>query len=235
MNTKEFAKLCGVEKRTLFYYDELGILKPLHVHENNYREYSSEQLWRMDMIKLLQASGYKLKEICNVLKEDKNVRREHFFSAEEQIDKKIAELQEMKAYIHRKKQLLNEYLEFIDTGKEYVIKEQSISYSAKPITENTHYFSFLSDGSYDSAILDGEEKASVYKEDPQGTLKEGKAVSFFLEISIEAQMLDEIEARMKGTPFRGDGMYFVSILPVLLLDDNGRIVIKATTFEENEE
>lgn len=28
VTTKEFAKLCGVEKRTLFFYDEIDLLKP---------------------------------------------------------------------------------------------------------------------------------------------------------------------------------------------------------------
>lgn len=39
MTTKEFAKLCGVEKRTLFFYDEIDLLKPARILPNGYREY----------------------------------------------------------------------------------------------------------------------------------------------------------------------------------------------------
>ncbi len=33
LTTKAFAELCGVEKRTLFYYDEIGLLKPAFVYK----------------------------------------------------------------------------------------------------------------------------------------------------------------------------------------------------------
>lgn len=39
VTTKEFAKLCGVEKRTLFFYDEIDLLKPARILPNGYREY----------------------------------------------------------------------------------------------------------------------------------------------------------------------------------------------------
>ena len=67
MKTKEFAAACGVEKRTLFYYDEIGLLKPSHVGENGYREYDEQQIPRMETIKLLQSVGLTLREIRSVL------------------------------------------------------------------------------------------------------------------------------------------------------------------------
>ena len=60
MTTKEFAKLCGVEKRTRFYYDQIGLLKPETVLENGYRDYSQEQVKRLEDIKFLQATGLSL-------------------------------------------------------------------------------------------------------------------------------------------------------------------------------
>ena len=35
MHIKEFAKLCGVSVRTLHYYDEIGLLRPAFVDEQN--------------------------------------------------------------------------------------------------------------------------------------------------------------------------------------------------------
>ena len=42
--TGEFAKIFGVKKQTLFYYDECGIYKPDISGENGYRYYSFTQL-----------------------------------------------------------------------------------------------------------------------------------------------------------------------------------------------
>ena len=55
--TGEFAKLCGVNKRTLHYYDEQGIFSPDHVGENHYRYYSARQLYPFIMIRLLRQMG----------------------------------------------------------------------------------------------------------------------------------------------------------------------------------
>ena len=90
MTTKEFAKLCGVEKRTLFYYDQIGLLKPETVLENGYRDYSQEQVKRLEDIKFLQATGLSLSEIKALLmneEEGGNVKivEECVRRAEEQI------------------------------------------------------------------------------------------------------------------------------------------------------
>ncbi len=42
--TGEFADLCGVQKQTLFHYDDIGLLKPEYRCKNNYRYYSIQQL-----------------------------------------------------------------------------------------------------------------------------------------------------------------------------------------------
>lgn len=232
MNTKEFAKLCGVEKRTLFYYDELGILKPAFIRENGYREYRPEQLGKMDMIKLLQASGYTLREIDKILCADIKVRQKLFFSAKELIDDKIAAFLDMKDYISRKEKLLYEYLNAVKVGENYKIQHISITYSVKQIKENSHFFSFLSDGSYDSAILDGEEKMFAYKDDPYGIKKEGRAISFFLEISIEVDMLGAIKDELNKFPFVGEDVYYVNILPELLVEKRESVILKVIVFEQ---
>ena len=77
MKTKEFAELCKVDKRTLFYYDEIGLLKPQKVLDNGYREYSRAQLCTMETIKLLQSTGMSLSEVRallnNELEEDNGI------------------------------------------------------------------------------------------------------------------------------------------------------------------
>ncbi|ANF95477.1 MerR family transcriptional regulator [Paenibacillus bovis] len=62
LTTGEFAKLCGVNKRTLFHYDDIDLLKPAFTDEKGYRSYSHHQL---DVFLLIQA----LKELKLPLKE----------------------------------------------------------------------------------------------------------------------------------------------------------------------
>ena len=51
MQINEFAKLTGVSVRTLHYYDEIGLLKPAFVDEQNgYRFYDENSLERMQEI-----------------------------------------------------------------------------------------------------------------------------------------------------------------------------------------
>jgi DNA-binding transcriptional MerR regulator len=63
LSTGEFAKLCGTQKGTLFFYDKEGLLKPKYVSENGYRRYGAEQFFEYDMISILKETGSSLKEI----------------------------------------------------------------------------------------------------------------------------------------------------------------------------
>lgn len=69
LSTKQFASMCKVEKRTLHYYDEIDLLKPIEVKENGYRIYSAIQFETMSMIKALQSVGMSLIEIKNLMNE----------------------------------------------------------------------------------------------------------------------------------------------------------------------
>lgn len=63
--TGEFAKLCGVSKDTLFFYDQQGVLKPAITRQNGYRYYHATQLFLFNLITDLNESGVSLKEIKN--------------------------------------------------------------------------------------------------------------------------------------------------------------------------
>lgn len=67
--TGEFAKLCNVRKDTLFYYDEIGLLKPEIIQDNGYRYYSANQLYLFDVISMLKECGTPLKEIREYITE----------------------------------------------------------------------------------------------------------------------------------------------------------------------
>ena len=61
-------KVCKISKKTLRYYDKLGVLSPDAVHdENGYRYYSKENMLSIPVIKYYKQSGFKLEEIKNLI------------------------------------------------------------------------------------------------------------------------------------------------------------------------
>jgi DNA-binding transcriptional MerR regulator len=66
-----FSKLSRVSVKTLRFYDDLGLLKPAVVDENNgYRYYSEEQLLTVKRIIAFKEQGFNLEQIMSFLKQD---------------------------------------------------------------------------------------------------------------------------------------------------------------------
>lgn len=64
-----FSKISNVTAKTLRYYDEIGLIKPVHVNsENGYRYYDVEQLKTILLIKKLKQYCFSLDEILEALK-----------------------------------------------------------------------------------------------------------------------------------------------------------------------
>src|SRR4051812_47554781 len=63
----QLAKIAKVSNRTLRYYEELGLIAPNSRGENRYRYYDESHLQRLNTIKMLQESGFALKEIVAAL------------------------------------------------------------------------------------------------------------------------------------------------------------------------
>jgi effector-binding domain-containing protein len=73
MNYKigDFSRLCRVSVRTIRYYDEIGLLKPVSVDQNTgYRYYSIEQVPVLNRIIALKSMGLSLDDIDKVLHDD---------------------------------------------------------------------------------------------------------------------------------------------------------------------
>ena len=69
MRINEVAKLTGVSARTLQYYDEIGLLIPEKLN-NGYRDYSDENLDKLQKILFYRFLKFKLNDIKELLKED---------------------------------------------------------------------------------------------------------------------------------------------------------------------
>ncbi len=59
----EMAKLHNITMKSLRYYDEIGLLKPIQTTSNGYRYYSTEQFEQLNTIQYLKKLGFSLKEI----------------------------------------------------------------------------------------------------------------------------------------------------------------------------
>lgn len=68
LNIGAFSKISNVTTKTLRYYDEIGLLKPVHVNrENGYRYYDVAQLKTILLINKLKSYCFSLDEISEVL------------------------------------------------------------------------------------------------------------------------------------------------------------------------
>jgi DNA-binding transcriptional MerR regulator len=68
---RDFARLSQVSVRTLHYYDQLGLLKPVRVDPfTGYRYYAAEQLPRLNRILALKDLGLSLDQVAHLLRMD---------------------------------------------------------------------------------------------------------------------------------------------------------------------
>jgi DNA-binding transcriptional MerR regulator len=68
---KQLAELAGITPRTLHHYDEIGLLKPATVGENNYRYYDEHSLFRLQQILFYREMDLDLIQIKEILDDKK--------------------------------------------------------------------------------------------------------------------------------------------------------------------
>lgn len=103
LTANEFAKLHNVNKRTLHYYDEIGLFSPAHKGENNYRYYDYIQSMDFEYIRMLKDLNMSLGEIKAYID---NPNSEKFMNIAEvkikEIDEQIKRLTEVKEILSKK-------------------------------------------------------------------------------------------------------------------------------------
>jgi DNA-binding transcriptional MerR regulator/effector-binding domain-containing protein len=146
----EVSKKCNIPIKTLRYYDEIGLIKPEYIEEqNNYRYYSKEQMVTIYIIRKLKNLDFSLKEIKSIL-EDNNAKTVESSIQKKlhEIDEKIVSLQKSydsgESFLTRLKRgvfildyydkgVLNEYDRDIDVVKIEEIPEKNLFFVRKPI------------------------------------------------------------------------------------------------------
>ena len=67
LTTAQFAQLHGINKRTLHYYDAIGLFSPIYKGDNNYRYYDYSQSIELEYILMLKELHMSLEEIKEYL------------------------------------------------------------------------------------------------------------------------------------------------------------------------
>ena len=76
----KLAKMSGVSTRTLRYYDEIGLLKPLMVAPSGYRIYGQSEVDRLQQILFYKELGFSLESIKELLSASGFDREKAFFN-----------------------------------------------------------------------------------------------------------------------------------------------------------
>ena len=124
----QFAKLHEINKKTLMWYDEIGLLKPAVVKENGYRYYTYNQSFVLEIILMLRELDVPIKHIQDFLKDRsttalENLLTENLFK----IDQDIARLTVLREVMLDKKQLLED-IRTLDLDDIFVVDKNQESY-----------------------------------------------------------------------------------------------------------
>ncbi|MEQ3232074.1 MerR family transcriptional regulator [Fusicatenibacter saccharivorans] len=103
---KEVSQLTGISIRTLRYYDEIGLLKPKRISENQYRLYDDKALEKLQEIMFFKEMDIPLGTIKKLLENPELDRKEILLF--------------QKALLERKRNRLNGIIELIDDVREGV-------------------------------------------------------------------------------------------------------------------
>ena len=115
LTTGQFASLCKVNKKTLFYYDEIGLFCPAVTDSNGYRYYSVFQLDKFALITSLKNLGMELKEIRNYLECDHAEQLNTMLLRQQNlIEEKIRGLQNTREFLRKIVERNQEFMKYLN-------------------------------------------------------------------------------------------------------------------------
>lgn len=154
----EFARICQVNKKTLFYYDEIDLFKPAIVEKNGYRYYTYDQIDEFSKIKALQSVGLSLSDIKNQLHSD-NISEgiQTLYTQKKAVQKKIDELSQLENILNQK---LTELEHYFQIGNNTIfIEECAEEYlTVEPVGEEGLIINYMTDGYQTGVILNSNDK-----------------------------------------------------------------------------
>lgn len=108
----ELSKMKNISIQTLRYYDQIDLFKPDYVNpENNYRYYTINQFFYLDIIKYLKYIGTPLTEMKKIIHSDTETMYHFLDTQEDIIQEKIKKLQYSQLLINMRKAQLTQQLQ----------------------------------------------------------------------------------------------------------------------------
>ncbi|MDY3974831.1 MerR family transcriptional regulator [uncultured Veillonella sp.] len=163
--TGAFAKLFGINKDTLLYYDKINLFKPAIVGENGYRYYDASQIEVFWVLYSLREMGVSIKELSSYTE---NPTPEQLFQLMAEQEVKVAEeikrLQKLQHSLHYvKEQTLEGLHAKIEEFNFIELQDQPIVYSEflgdEAVTSNTYwgeaYTKFVKDAQMSGVVYTG--------------------------------------------------------------------------------
>ena len=92
VNINELESMTGIAKQNIRFYEKKGLIHPKRNSENNYREYTQEDVKTLQIIKILRKLDMPIEDIHQILSEEVEVGsaiRKHL----EELTKKKSELE----------------------------------------------------------------------------------------------------------------------------------------------
>ncbi|KHD36652.1 multidrug transporter [Clostridium acetobutylicum] len=148
LSTGELAKMLGVTKQTVIYYDKVGLISPAKRGEKHYRYYTLEQADELDSILTFRNLGVPI----DTLKEYLSVRNaegciEMLGKQQERVILEIQKLERIRRKIEGRSRLLKQVLGVKDFEKVRFTDEDKKAYMIEPCygkDEKSYMQSFIS-------------------------------------------------------------------------------------------
>lgn len=107
LTSGEFAKMNGINKRTLHYYNDIGLFRPEMIAENGYHYYSRFQAAQLEMILIFRRLGLSIEEIRAYTDHPSDASFTQLIQEKrELIDRSVQQLLEVKAFLQQKQEKL---------------------------------------------------------------------------------------------------------------------------------
>ncbi len=111
----DISKFFNISIKTLRYYDEIGLLKPAYINQDNkYRYYSIEQFMKIDLIKYFKITGMSLDVIKDILNSECSIElvMNNIKIQSSKLEEKINELTIVKKYLDNLENNISENIRY---------------------------------------------------------------------------------------------------------------------------
>lgn len=109
MNIKKVSEQLEITPDTIRYYERIGLVPPINRNKNGVRDFTNLDIQRLNFIKCMRHAGLSIESLHEYmhlysLNDDRTIpaRKKILEEEAEKLDKRIANLQETRAYLQHK-------------------------------------------------------------------------------------------------------------------------------------